>query len=140
MNYLCHSLNLSCAGCHHPATHTQENMHALVQGDGQNRSRGGRGAERSEVQCNRVLLFLWVLCLWLYPSCPVNSREGQRDNPGTYVRCRLWLCVYLAVCWCCVRVCTRSSQQLQRLEGKPGHFCLAPSVTACLYCVVVGAV
>ena len=26
MNYLCHSLELSCAGCNHPATHTQENV------------------------------------------------------------------------------------------------------------------
>ena len=25
MNYLCHSLELSCAGCNHPATHTQGN-------------------------------------------------------------------------------------------------------------------
>ena len=25
MNYLCHNLDLSCAECNHPATHTQEN-------------------------------------------------------------------------------------------------------------------
>ena len=25
MNYLCHSLDLSCAGCNHPATHTHTN-------------------------------------------------------------------------------------------------------------------
>ena len=40
------------------------------------------GSERPEVACNRVLLCLRVQCL-LYVSCPVNDREGQRDNPGT---------------------------------------------------------
>ena len=43
--------------------------------------RSGAGVERSEVGRNRVLLFMWVLCL-LHPSCPVKDREGQRDDPG----------------------------------------------------------
>ena len=38
MHYRCHSLDLSCAGCHHPATHTQEEH------SGQGRQDGETGA------------------------------------------------------------------------------------------------
>ena len=31
MNYLCHSLQLSCAGCNHPATHTHTHTHTHEQ-------------------------------------------------------------------------------------------------------------
>ena len=30
MNYLCHSLELSCAGCNHPATHTHTHTHTYT--------------------------------------------------------------------------------------------------------------
>ena len=55
--------------------------------------RSGAGAGRSEVQCNCVLLFLRVLCLWLYPSCPVNSHEGQRDDTHTHTHTLAHRCV-----------------------------------------------
>ena len=42
--------------------------------------RSGAGVETSEVQCNRVLLFLWVLCLWLYPFCPVWAFNHERPR------------------------------------------------------------
>ena len=83
MNY--HSLDLLCAGCHHPATHTQRNIHAL------------------------------------------DRRMGMcRSGAGV---ARVWC---LAVCGCCVRVCTRSSQQQQRPEGQSGYLCQVPSVAVCL--------
>ena len=100
MNYLCHSLDLSCAGCNHPATHTQENWYRGMAG--KNRCKDGRRADRSGDpgdQRNRVLLFSWVLCPWLNPSCPVNSREGQRDDLGTCVGCRLWFCACDVLWW-----------------------------------------
>ena len=99
MNYLCHNLHLSCAGCNHQATRTQQNTHAQVQGDGQNRCKDGRRADKSRDQCNRVRLSSWVLCRWMYPSCPFNSREIKRDDPGTCVGCRLWMCACDVLWW-----------------------------------------
>ena len=45
------------------------------------------GVKAGQVQVQRdvpcwCMLFMWVLCL-SYPSCPVNDREGERDNSGT---------------------------------------------------------
>ena len=61
---------------------TPPHTHRNIQDRGEGMDRSCAGAERPEVACNRVLSCLRVLCL-LYPSCPVNNREGQRDNPGT---------------------------------------------------------
>ena len=61
---------------------TLPHTHGNIEDRGEGMGRSCVGVERPKVACNRVLSCLRVLCL-LYPSCPVNDREGQRDDLGT---------------------------------------------------------
>ena len=70
MNYLCHSLNLSCAGCHHPATNTQKTYTHWYRGLGM----GWTGAGVAEV---RGLAF----CGCCVRVC-TRSRQQQQQPEG----------------------------------------------------------
>ena len=82
MNYLCHSLDLSCAGCHHPATHTQKHS-CIGQGDGhgQVRCRGSRGLMPSG---------LWVLCSCMYPVLSTATAARGTITHTRWSNLRLW--------------------------------------------------
>ena len=93
MHYHCHSLDLSCAGCHHPATHTQKHS-CIGQGDGhgQVKCKGSRDLMPSG---------MWVLCWCMYPVLSTATAAG--GSTWAPVSCAVRACVPVLCCGgCCV--------------------------------------